>query len=203
VRPEFLPQLWRAALVLGLATACTPPEELPGDVLQPSLDWEELSQTVRDAPEATDGSATHPGRLPGEATLRDTLPAKGTAAAESLTKLLQARALEGPVAYAGGVLGSVGAARLFVATTDRVHDDSRLWWVMVRLLSEKYACFMTHRQTLGERLNIGCRDGRRVSFWRSRGPGWLQFVARQFDREGYEIVVRQHRIVRISNVAVF
>jgi hypothetical protein len=60
---------------------------------------------------------------------------------------------------------------------------------------------MIEKQNYGdETTRVRCRDLRQVMMWKSTGPGWIQFQARQFDRDGYEIVVRKRRIVRVSDV---
>ncbi len=101
-------------------------------------------------------------------------------------------------AFAGGELGWVGSAKAFVAPVKMVPDDHHLYWVMVRVLSEKYSCFMTAKQTSGARLLVHCADGRKVLFRRERGPDFVQFQARQYDQDGYEILVKKHRKVRVA-----
>lgn len=116
-----------------------------------------------------------------------------------LAHLALSRALDKPEHYHGGVYGVVGTAKFFLAPTARVADYDRLYPVMVRVLSEKYGCFMVQKLNFGELTKVTCRDKRQVVFWKSRGADWIQFYARQFDRDGYEIQVRQRRIVRISD----
>ena len=103
--------------------------------------------------------------------------------------------------FAGGELGWVGSAKAFVAPLKRVPDDHHLYWVMVRVLSEKYSCFMTAKHTSGARLLVHCADGRKVLIRREHGPDFVQFQARQYDQEGYEILVKKHRKVRVAGAA--
>ena len=57
---------------------------------------------------------------------------------------------------------------------------------------------MTAKANRGDSTWIKCRDKRQVMFWRDTSGGVIQFHARQYDRDGYEIVVRKRQIVRIS-----
>ena len=109
--------------------------------------------------------------------------------------------LSNSAVYAGGILGWVGSAKAFVAPTSAVPDDHRLYWVMVKVLSEKYSCFMTGKQSAGARLLVRCADGRRVLLHRERGVDFVQFHAHQYDQEGYEILVKQHKKVRVDGAA--
>ncbi len=115
-----------------------------------------------------------------------------------LARLVAAADLEEPILFHGGVYGKRGPAKAFVASLSDVPDYDRLYWVMVHMLSEKYGCFMTKKLNQKNTSLVRCRDGRRVMFWKSRGKEWIQFVARQYDREGYEIVVRKRQIIRVS-----
>ena len=115
-----------------------------------------------------------------------------------LAQLAASRSMTQPVLYEGGVFGLVGPAKMFVASTAFIKDFDRLYWVMVKVLSEKYGCFMVSRRTYATKTWVKCRDQRQIVFWKSKGPNWIQFYARQYDRHGYEIVVRKRQIVRIS-----
>ena len=115
-----------------------------------------------------------------------------------LAQLSVSRTISDPIEYYGGVFGRVGSAKFFVTTRDRVADYDYLYRVMVQVLSEKFSCFMVAKQTIGEAVHAICRDHRRVVFSRSLGRNWIQFYARQYDREGYEIKVEKRKIVRIG-----
>ena len=110
-------------------------------------------------------------------------------------------ALSQPEAYEGGVFGYMGSAKAFVAYRKTIPDYNRLYWVMVKVLSEKYSCFMTAKQNRGDETWIQCRDKRQIVFWRDLNSKYIQFQARQFDLEGYEIAVRHHQIVRLGSIA--
>ena len=110
-------------------------------------------------------------------------------------------ALSQPEAYEGGVFGYMGSAKAFVAYRKAIPDYNRLYWVMVKVLSEKYSCFISAKQNRGDETWIQCRDKRQIVFWRDLNSKYIQFQARQFDHEGYEIAVRHHQIVRLGSIA--
>jgi hypothetical protein len=116
-----------------------------------------------------------------------------------LARLALARSLENPSLFDLGVLGMVGTSRLFVTTSDKIKNYERLYWTMVQVLSRKYGCFIRTKLRTGDETKVTCKDKRTIVFWRSQGAGWIQFFSRQFDKEGYEIMVKKRRIVRISN----
>jgi len=115
-----------------------------------------------------------------------------------LARLVVSRSIDRPVIYEKGVLGDLGNAKIFVAERRFVPDFDRLYWVIVKTLSTKYGCFMVSRIKRDEVLTIKCRDRRNIVLWRSMGKNWIQFASRQYDRHGYEIVVRNKRKIRIS-----
>lgn len=138
------------------------------------------------------------------AALRDSEPLskndlpKSISTNSELSELVLNRSLSRPRLYEGGVLGRVGNAKMFVALRERIPNYNRLYWVMIKTLSEKYGCFMTGRVRKDNLDLISCRDSRKIGLWRSQGKNWIQFSARQFDNDGYEIAVRRRKIVRIS-----
>lgn len=198
------------ALVLaGVALACTPPEELDADDLAPTFEWPDL-MPGRDE----DGESGQAFDLPSQA---HGLPAApdGPLAPERLAllpaplrqkpllaRLAVAKGLQEPVDYQGGVFGLSGVAKVFVTTREHIKDDARLYWVMVKVLSEKYGCFMVEKRYLRDLTSVTCRDKRRIDFRTTRGADWVQFLARQYDQQGYEIVVRKRKIVRVGNERV-
>jgi hypothetical protein len=117
----------------------------------------------------------------------------------SLAQLVVSRGIETPIPYEQGVLGTIGSAKFFITTKDKIQTFSRLYWVMVKVLSEKYGCFILNKWNYKDRVNIRCRDRRRIVLWRKSGPDYIQFYGRQFDKQGYEIEVKKRRIVRISS----
>jgi hypothetical protein len=74
--------------------------------------------------------------------------------------------------------------------------------VMVKVLSEKYGCFMVSKQNGPEKTWVKCRDKRQIVFWKSKGQGFVQFYSRQYDKDGYEIVVQKKKVVRVGSEKV-
>jgi hypothetical protein len=99
--------------------------------------------------------------------------------------------LERPQAFDLGVYGKVGKATVFVASRLAISDYDRLYWVMVRVLSEKYGCFIVRK--VGRRNNIGfaCRDGRTVLMQRDISGAYAKFVGWQFDEDGRDVLITQ------------
>lgn len=171
-------------LLAGGVLACTPPEELDGDALEPSLEWDDLMTEGRARPDG-------PARV-----------SKASVRPADLSPLMRAAALgamENAAPYAGGLLGTKGDAKYFVATTSIIPGYNRLYWVIVKLLSERYSCFMRAKLDVGNMTRFTCKDGRQVVFWKRQQGNHIEFLSRQFDGDGYEIKVIQKRIVRISS----
>ena len=115
-----------------------------------------------------------------------------------LASLVVKRSVTNPMIYEKGVLGRLGNAKIFIAEKKLVPNYDRLYWVIVKTLSRQYGCFMMSRVERGNTLAVKCRDKRNIVLWRSMGKDWIQFVSRQYDANGYEIMVRNKRTIRIS-----
>ena len=96
----------------------------------------------------------------------------------------------------GGLYGKIGRATIFVAPKIKIPDNHRVYWMMVRVLSEKYGCFMRGKTVVENQTTFRCRDGRKVAMWRTAGPDWIMFYGRQFDGEGYELAVEDGTIIK-------
>lgn len=201
MRPNEILRMLALALAVGAGpVACTPPtEELMDEDLESEPDWQELMSDR--------GAVYEPNpafEMPEIVLTPDRLSAlpAGIRRSPDLAHLAVSRQLAAPVPYEGGVFGTVGAAKMWVGTTAEIKDFSRLYWVMVKVLSEKYGCFMVAKQNFPERTWVKCRDKRQIVLWPSKGPGWIQFFGRQYDRDGFEIMVKKKKIVRISEERV-
>ncbi len=106
-----------------------------------------------------------------------------------LSNLSNERFLENPEAYENGVYGKIHSAVVFVSTPKKIPTFSKLYWVMVRVLSEKYGCFIRKQIYFQGTYTYTCRDSRTITLTRSRGPGWIQFVGKQYDKAGRELIV--------------
>lgn len=195
----ILKTLTTALFAMGLLAGCTPPEELDDLDLEPSENWHELMSNR--------GAVFEPNpafEMPEIVLTPDRLAAMPPTLQQrpELAHFAVSRSLNAPVAYEGGVFGTVGNAKMFVGSSSMINNYDRLYWVMVKVLSEKYGCFMVAKQNLPEKTWVKCRDKRQIVFWKSKGPGFMQFYGRQYDKEGYEIVVRKKKIVRVGTEKV-
>jgi hypothetical protein len=104
--------------------------------------------------------------------------------------------LERPQFLDVGVYGKIGTATAFVARRSKIADYDRLYWVMVRVLSEKYGCFIRKKTNLGQTVRFECRDQRVVVLDRDISGGFAKFSGRQFDQMGREIIVKPRPVAR-------
>ena len=186
---------------LGLS-ACTTPEEVELEELKVEYDWDELLEaSVKAMPQ---GSVSY---IPGWPMVQ-TLPkppdnlhliALSLPPDQSVASELLSRNLSRPIPYEGGIYGTRGYSKVFVAPTTQIHNYSRLYWVMVKVLSEKYGCFMVAKQYHWGTTRVWCRDKRQVVFWQSKNRNWIQFATRQYDKDGFEIAVKRRKIFRVSS----
>jgi hypothetical protein len=95
----------------------------------------------------------------------------------------------------GGRYAKIGSAAVYVASTKQIPTYDRLNWVIVRVLSEKYGCFIRRKANIANETRYACRDGRTIVFHRYHNRNWMVFHARQFDQVGREMIVENHRIV--------
>jgi hypothetical protein len=206
MRQDLRNVLLGAVLAAGsLASACTPPAELDTEDLEPTFGWDELVLIPGGRPELQGGELPLAAHTPTVgANAQHLAPERLAALPETLkrepelARLALTRGLENPTHWRDGVYGTVGPVKFYVTTTEAIPDEDRLYPVMIALLSEKYGCFIKGRVKSATSTLMRCRDNRQIVFWRGRGPGWVQFYARQYDADGYEIVVKNRRIVRIS-----
>jgi hypothetical protein len=96
-----------------------------------------------------------------------------------------------PIAYEGGLYGKVGSSPVFIASRQTIPNYDRLYWVMVKVLSEKYGCFIVKKSSVQNLVSVRCRDRRVVEFHRRQSGSWIMFYGKQFDQAGREIKVAQ------------
>lgn len=198
--------LWVIPLVIVVSMlniSCITPEEIQLDEERSELEWNEIMETSSERPTLRQHAARSPGRSSSAVLPRPP---------DNLYRLIQYMprdsniiAIQSPSRlpvsspYEGGFYGTRGLTKIFIAPTSKIGDYSRLYWVMVKVLSEKYGCFMVAKQYAGDTTRVFCRDKRQIVFWQSRTKDWIQFASRQYDREGFEIAVKRRRIVRVSH----
>lgn len=190
-------------LMAMLSTSCVTPEEVQLDDDSSEFEWHDIMETSSERPSPRQrryqstgsySSLTLPRPPDNLHRLIQSMPQdSGYAMNQSLSRL--------PVntPYEGGYYGTQGLTKIFIAPTSKIGDYSRLYWVMVKVLSEKYGCFMVAKQYARDTTRVFCRDKRQIVFWQSKTRNWIQFATRQYDREGFEIAVKRRRIVRVSN----
>ena len=121
------------------------------------------------------------------ATLGRSSPAIGEPLEGPLTDKAVKRLLNGlddSQPFDGGRYSKVGSAAVYVASTKNIPNFDRLNWVIVRMLSEKYGCFLRSKVNIGNETRYGCRDERTIVFRRYKNRNWMVFHARQFDEIG-------------------
>lgn len=94
-----------------------------------------------------------------------------------------------------GIFGKHRSSVVFFGHIERIPSQNRLYWVMVRVLSEKYGCFMVNKVTDKSKTSFKCRDGRQVVFNYGLTGKVYHFFANQYDRNGQLLVVENRQIV--------
>jgi hypothetical protein len=112
-----------------------------------------------------------------------------------LAEIALRRSIRNPVLLDQGVYGKVGSATFFAAPIKKVPTYDRLYWSMMKVLSERYGCFIIRKETLGNKVRFRCRDKRTVVMWRGKQEQFLQFYARQYDDQGRELIVSGHKVM--------
>jgi hypothetical protein len=110
---------------------------------------------------------------------------------ENLLQWVEELKMEKVKMYEGGAYGKVGSTTMFIADKRVIPDFDRLYWVMVKVLSEKYGCFMKRKHAEEKTVTVNCRDKRTIVFKRHEGSDWIQFYGKQFDIAGNELIVRR------------
>jgi hypothetical protein len=113
-----------------------------------------------------------------------------------LASLATGFAVERPQMLDVGIYGKKGSQTVFVARRSKISDYDRLYWVMVRVLSEKYGCFIRKKTDSGQTVRFDCRDKRFVVLERDISGGFAKLSGRQFDASGREIVVKARSVAR-------
>jgi len=93
-----------------------------------------------------------------------------------------------------GVYGKIGPNSIFVAERAAIPNYDRLYWVMVRILSEKYGCFIRRKVDRGHSVSFQCRDQRTVKMARKISDRFSIVHVRQFDPYGRGIDTRGARL---------
>lgn len=111
------------------------------------------------------------------------------------SKLAMAFGLEHAQPMDLGVYGKIGTSTVFIASRRHIPDYDRLYWVMIRVLSEKYGCFIRRKFPHQNQIGFECRDRRTIVMQRELSENFVKFVGWQFDRKGQEVVIRKPKTV--------
>jgi hypothetical protein len=84
--------------------------------------------------------------------------------------------------FENGIYGRYMDSRMFFTTAEQIPDDKRLYWAMVKVLSEKFACFMVRKRKSGDLYRFYCKDKRSVVFRKGRVGQTIHFYGRTYDR---------------------
>lgn len=170
-------------VVLALNSCSSADKKRPGD-----LDWDDLlsNNHYSSVTPVPGGTLTN-----ANASQSKEVPTKK--ADPTLEQLAAGFQMEKPARYEGGVYGKKGHIPVFAARLADIPDYDRLYWVMVKVLSEKYGCFIKRKASTQSQVHVECRDKRRVVFHRHRGDGWIQFYGRQYNQAGQEVAIRDHK----------
>ena len=151
-----------------------------------SLDWGELmhgrSVSVKLRPESPVDFEVLPERT-----------SKLTAELRSdpeLARFAVRRSLEKPVTFDQGVYGKLGTSTVYMAPLTRVGSSERLYWTMVRVLSEKYGCFIVEKSRSAGKFQFRCRDGRKIVMQSKIDSRFAHFWGRQYDSNGDEVIIK-------------
>jgi hypothetical protein len=101
-----------------------------------------------------------------------------------------------------GFSGKLGQSIIFAAEKRLIPNYDRLYWVMIRVLSEKYGCFIRKKIDRGELVAFKCRDQRIVTFRRRMTGQYAVFKARQYRSDGREIVMLNKQAKAVSAARV-
>jgi hypothetical protein len=120
-----------------------------------------------------------------------------------LARIAVKRAIEKPAPFDQGVYGKIGKSTIYVAPARRVKSTSRLYWTMVKVLSEKYGCFIVDKKREGEHFQFQCRDGRHVKMKRKVHGSEIAFWGRQYHANGDEVDVKASKTGRTAFLEMF
>jgi hypothetical protein len=99
--------------------------------------------------------------------------------------------------FESGVYAKMKESSFFISTPAQLPDWTRQYWVMVKILSEKYGCFMTNKQRSGNRVTFRCRDNRLVVFESFQSKGFIYFRGNQYDGWGNQLYVKNHNVIKL------
>ena len=97
--------------------------------------------------------------------------------------------------YNDGVWAKYQEATYYIGSLEKIPDWTRQYWMIVKILSEKYGCFMTAKTHIGSRVTFRCRDKRAVVFQVFYKKKFVYFRGHQYDTWGNLLHVKNHEII--------
>ena len=83
---------------------------------------------------------------------------------DTLVQKLRATGVQDISDYNGGIWAKYRQATFFISPLELIPDWTHQYWTIVKILSEKYGCFMTSKLHIVERVSFRCHDKRAVVF---------------------------------------
>jgi hypothetical protein len=117
-----------------------------------------------------------------------------------LASLAAGFSLERPQPLDEGIYGKVGVHTVFIASSQKIPDYDRLYWVMVRVLSDKYGCFIRKKISTPRTVSFECKDRRTVVMDRDISTSFAMFTGRQYDRYG-KMIDMQHILPTVKTAS--
>lgn len=102
--------------------------------------------------------------------------------------------------YDLGVFGKLKESTVFISTVNSLPNWTRTYWAIVRILSDKYGCYMQKKLHLGTNIAFKCKDGRIVAFQYGR-KGRFRFIkGSQFDKNGNSLYIINHEKIHSPTI---
>ena len=101
--------------------------------------------------------------------------------------------------FEDGVISKQGRVKVYLGPTATLPTRRQVYWLMVKLLSKEYGCFIMAKSKQANTTAFRCRDQRRILLTSRRYDEWTEVKGRQYDARGYEIAVQNRSIIRIGS----
>ncbi len=91
--------------------------------------------------------------------------------------------------YYHGMYGKIDSSTVYMMPYKNHESWQSLYIAMIKILSEKYGCFVKKRMKGDGVEKFICRDQRRIVFWKQQENNWIRFHGKQYDKRGQEIIM--------------
>lgn len=96
--------------------------------------------------------------------------------------------------FENGVYGKLNESVFYITTREIAPDMDRLYWLMVKVLSKKYGCFIRSKIERSGKYHFFCNDSRVVIMKPALGEKVVLFQSIQKNRHGETLWVDDHRV---------